>query len=472
MTTITGTSDSERLTGGAEDDLLQGLEGDDTLDGGGGANTLEGGLGNDVFHINSLGDSAVETDGEGRDTAIWTGAGRYVLAANVEDLLVLEDATEGVGNELANRITAIDFVGGDVIGANAAVSLDGAGGNDEINGSSFDDTIFGGAGNDQIDGAGGGDVVHAGEGDDYVLGESFSFGDGWDDRLFGDAGNDLLDGLDGNDTLDGGDGADVMLGYAGDDRYKGGAGADLFEVILSSDGAGADVVEDFADGEDRILLALDGIEEPDMSAVTSIEQDGADTLITFVEAGTIRLLGVDASLIDVEDFFFYQDGSFEDDTLQGGAVNDLLKGETGNDRLSGLSGRDELRGGRGADRLVGGDGTDLLIGGAGHDLLRGGKGADTFRYEALSDRGDTIRDFHAGQGDLIDLSALDANSHKPGDQAFHFVEAFTGHAGEALLDHHPARDLTILRLDVDGDGRSDFALKLQSEITSDSGWVL
>ena len=79
----------------------------------------------------------------------------------------------------------------------------------------------------------------------------------------------------------------------------------------------------------------------------------------------------------------------------GTPYNDVLSGTGAADTLSGLGGSDTLKG------LAG---NDVLIGGNGSDSLTGGTGADRFVYSALSEKGDSIKDF--GTGDKIDVSAL------------------------------------------------------------------
>jgi len=465
MATINGTSGDDDLLGGLEDDLLQGFDGADTLDGAQGANTLDGGTGNDTYQVHSL--SEVILDSGGADEVVWDGAGLYQLADGVEDLQLSGTATLAAGNALDNLITAqLDDIPG------IAINVDAGAGADEIWGWVNDDTAFGGDGDDQMDGGGGGDWFHGGAGDDYVVGESFSFGSGWNDHLFGDDGADLLFGFDGDDVLDGGDDSDIMLGYGGNDSYNGGAGGDFFQVLTGGYGGGIDVIADFVDGEDKILMAYDGLTAPDMSDVESIEQDGLDTLITFTDAGTMRLVGVDAALIDANDFYFYQDGYGGDETLNGSASNDLLKGEGGQDRLSGQAGLDELQGGADRDVLMGGRGADRLVGGEGRDRLTGGKDADVFAFRALGDGGDMVTDFSAAGGDVIDLSEIDARAHKAGDQAFHFVDGFTHRSGEAVLTYKAAHDRTVLALDVDGDGAADMAVKFAGHLTAGDGWVL
>jgi Ca2+-binding RTX toxin-like protein len=139
----------------------------------------------------------------------------------------------------------------------------------------------------------------------------------------------------------------------------------------------------------------------------------------------------------------------------------VLNGGTGNDRIDG---------GLGNDKLNGGDGSDTLIGRSGADELTGGRGYDTFVFNAPVDsstpaqgfqRGDTITDFVHGQ-DKIALTAIDANTHKAGNQAFHFLAAkgaaFTHHAGDLRWYQWPTT--TIIEGDTNGDGRADFTIVL------------
>ncbi|MEM9245810.1 MAG: calcium-binding protein, partial [Cyanobacteria bacterium P01_F01_bin.153] len=58
-------------------------------------------------------------------------------------------------------------------------------------------------------------------------------------------------GFEGDDVLVGGNADDVLAGGVGDDVLLGNGGADLYAI---APGEGADVIVDFADGSDRILL--------------------------------------------------------------------------------------------------------------------------------------------------------------------------------------------------------------------------
>ena len=148
------------------------------------------------------------------------------------------------------------------------------------------------------------------------------------------------------------------------------------------------------------------------------------------------------------------------DLLIGGAGRDLLDGGAGNDRLRGGVGNDALRGGGGNDRLAGGGGGDRLDGGTGKDVLTGGAGADTFLFRSFKDstpgrNRDVVTDFT--RGDRIDLSALDADSGRRGDQDFDF--GGTG-AGAHSVWYVKQKGSVLLRADHDGDARADFEVEL------------
>jgi RTX calcium-binding nonapeptide repeat (4 copies) len=128
------------------------------------------------------------------------------------------------------------------------------------------------------------------------------------------------------------------------------------------------------------------------------------------------------------------------------AGSERIAGDQGRDLLMGFAGRDHLTGGRGADRLFGGTGADAFVFTAIADSTPAAKGRDT------------IYDFSRKQRDRIDLSAIDADTHVAGDQAFAFIgkAAFHGAAGELRYDRISGG--VLLRGDVDGDGRADFAV--------------
>jgi hypothetical protein len=134
------------------------------------------------------------------------------------------------------------------------------------------------------------------------------------------------------------------------------------------------------------------------------------------------------------------------------------------DVIEGGGGGETLTGGRTSDTIRAGGGDDILIGGAGGDRLIGGGGADTFVFGSVNHSKpkafDTITDFKPRQGDIIDLSGIDANKTREGNQSFDFIgrDDFTGRAGELRFEKSHGR--TIVEGDVDGDGNADFILHL------------
>lgn len=136
----------------------------------------------------------------------------------------------------------------------------------------------------------------------------------------------------------------------------------------------------------------------------------------------------------------------------------VLTGTAGSDVLHGGASDDVLVGAGGHDQLFGESGVDVLRGGPGKDILVGGDGADTFEFgrATVGPAVDVIRDFSHAQGDLIDLTEIDADTGRAGNQAFHLIDgdAFSGTAGELRYGGG------LLHGDVDGDGAADFSIEL------------
>lgn len=162
----------------------------------------------------------------------------------------------------------------------------------------------------------------------------------------------------------------------------------------------------------------------------------------------------------------------DQNAVYGGSGNDVLRGSAEPSTLRGGAGDDRMIGQGGDDRMFGNSGADHLVGRAGHDLLKGGGGGDAFMFRALShsstapDGRDMIRDFSAAQNDRIDLRAIDADTTRAGNQSFDLIgdDAFGGNGGELqVIDVSDAR--TLVRADVDADGRADFAILLRGSVS-------
>ncbi|WP_095077091.1 serralysin family metalloprotease [Pseudomonas sp. Irchel s3h17] len=128
----------------------------------------------------------------------------------------------------------------------------------------------------------------------------------------------------------------------------------------------------------------------------------------------------------------------------------IAKGVTVENAIGG-SGSDLLIGNAVANELKGGAGNDILFGAGGADKLWGGSGSDTFVFAASSDSRpgtvDQILDFVSGL-DKIDLTGLTKGT------GLHFVSAFTGAVGDAVLS--TVSGGSSLAIDFSGHGVADF----------------
>jgi Ca2+-binding RTX toxin-like protein len=117
------------------------------------------------------------------------------------------------------------------------------------------------------------------------------------------------------------------------------------------------------------------------------------------------------------------------DFVVGSAGSDHIIGYGGNDIVHGGGGGDAIDGSGGGDTLFGDAGNDVLIGGPGRDVLIGGGNLDRFDFNATAEskpgaaQRDVINDFHRTQHDRVDLSSIDADTTKGGNQGFVFIGA-------------------------------------------------
>ncbi len=169
----------------------------------------------------------------------------------------------------------------------------GTRGNDEINGTSGDDSLYGRGGNDELDGRGADDDLYGNSGNDELGGHAGR------DLLYGNRGNDDLEGGSGNDKLWGGKGRDKLDGESGDDKLWGGGGADRFAF---DENAGRDLIKDFKVGADRIEIDIDGITKFDDLTITD---NGKGYAVVELSGGdTVTLKGVAKADLAASDFIF------------------------------------------------------------------------------------------------------------------------------------------------------------------------
>ncbi|MGH6870171.1 MAG: M10 family metallopeptidase C-terminal domain-containing protein, partial [Rhizomicrobium sp.] len=95
----------------------------------------------------------------------------------------------------------------------------------------------------------------------------------------------------------------------------------------------------------------------------------------------------------------------------------------------------------------------------------GGTGADHFVFNSIADSpgggADKIMDFSHAEGDVIDLSGIDAITGGA-DDAFTLISGgFTHHAGELIVVSAGLNTYSV-RGDVNGDGVADFFITVHS----------
>jgi len=394
--------------------VLHGTKGDDYIDyhngitdigdtvyGEDGDDTVSGRGGNDTL----IGGNGVDNliGNEGDDLLIGGEGGDFLSGNSGIDTASYADSDEGVVVDLNWEDSW-----GYGFGMGGTAEHDLVQGIENLIGSSYADTLEGDASDNVFDGGAGADT------------------------LSGQGGADLLKGGGGADTLNGGNGADTLKGGGGADTLNGGNGSDTASYEASPEGVSVLLYTDDAAGGDAEGDELNGIENLIGSAF-------ADLL--WGDDGVNELRGLDG--------------------------NDTLKGFGGADSLTGGTGADSLEGMNGSDVLRGDNGHDTLNGGAGRDDLYGGSGGDSFVWWDTSETGatagtaDAVHDFNRAQGDVIDLSAIDADMHAAGNQTFDFIgtAAFTGTPGEIRYYHSGGNTYIEMQIglltDVEGVVRLD-----------------
>ncbi len=504
---VTGGDLADFLVGGAGNDRLDGGLGADSFIGGAGADTIMGGAGSDTAIFN------VSTDGA--DSAdLGDGADRVNVAASAPGQIRLSFTSAQVGNGNANDSNTMANQDGGL-----AVRLQAEDGADMPTGgvSRFDDEgitfVATTAGvtfdiRDLVSGTARGDMFKA-----AILGTSgrdavqaavagnqyFNLGLG-NDTVMGGDGDDFAVGGAGNDYLFGGNGADSFIGGLDRDQIFGGAGADRAILNVTTDGAdqidlGGDMdmvtVNAAAPGQVRLTFTSSQVGNGNANdSNTMANQDGGLAVRLQAENGADMPTGA-VSRVDDEGITFVGGAGVTFDVrdlVSGAARGDMFGGVAlgteqrdtmsadiagkayyfnagaGNDMVTGGIEADFLVGGAGSDILRGGRGDDSFIGGGGADRLSGSTGDDRFIYAATGDSGttattrDLITDFKSG--DLIVLTAIDANMGTMENDAFSFIgtDGFTGVAGQ-LRQFADGSD-TVIEGDVNGDGMADFQIGL------------
>ncbi|MGZ0188763.1 MAG: calcium-binding protein, partial [Alphaproteobacteria bacterium] len=486
---ITGNRASDSFNGDAGDDVLRGANGDDVLDGGDGIDVLSGLNGNDDLtggagadRLFGQGDNDILTGGAGRDrlnggagndTADYsreTGAGPIsadLTTRTITDTFGDQDCVISIENVVGTGLN--DMLLGDGVGN----TLQGGDGNDVLIGGAGADAINGDAGTDTVDygretGGGGVDV-------DLLTGVATdSFGD--IDALFGietitgTAFGDTLSGDGGVNSLNGADGNDDVRGGAGDDQLSGGNDNDLLAGALGNDHLDGEAGRDRLFGQvgDDIMVGGAGNDAFFGGA-------GQDSIDYSQETGAGP---VTANMINgrATDTFGNTDFFSEIEHITGSNLGDLLVGNGQGNSFAGSGGNDFIQGASGDDQISGDSSADVLVGGRGVDIMTGGGDGDFFRFILITDTDvdeenrDEIADFSSADGDILDLSRIDANANVAGNNAFTFVNAFANTAGQATIET-AGPNLFLVSMDVNGDSVADGEIQV-SAIAFDAGDLL
>jgi Ca2+-binding RTX toxin-like protein len=247
-------------------------------------------------------------------------------------------------------------------------------------------------------------VIHGGDGSDAITAEMYQ-GAGTTNLIYGGDGDDTITALVSSLTEEG-----DPIG----NQVYGGNGGDTLDLFAYSGGYDAKPFNEASgdDGDDRITarIELTMFDESSTASNTLYGGEGSDRLTA--------IIATDAEQVGHS-------------SLYGGEGDDRLKVSGGTDNF--------LTGNQGNDTLLGSTGDDRFIGGQGNDYLKGYAGDDTFEFQsARNGERDRIADFTIGE-DVMNLSRIDANAFRNGNQAFIFDADGDGGTGRVWVEDYGTR---------------------------------
>ncbi len=443
---ITGTDGNDMLMGDDNDNIIRGGDGNDTIFGRGGNDTLYGGDGIDMIHGNA-GDDVIH-GGAGVDI-IYAGDGDDTMYSNGDGDILMGDG----GIDKVSYLYATSAVIADLLNTTGNTgdrymnveNLEGSSYDDTLSGDDNDNHIWGGAGNDTLYGKGGNDILYGGAGADVLnggdnkdivsyiystsaitanlLNSAGNTGDAAGDTyvsiedLEGSNYNDMLYGDNNDNTIWGGDGIDMIHGNAGDDVIHGGAGVDIIYA-----GDGDDTM--YSNGDGDILMGDGGIDK-----------------VSYLYATSAVIADLSNSAGNTADRYMNVEN------LEGSSYYDTLYGDGNDNQIWGGDGNDTLYGGAGDDKLYGGIGYDILNGGDGKDILNGGDGKDIASYvystsaiiadllNSANNTGDAASDTY------ISIEGLEGSAYDDTLSGDNNGNIIYGGAGDDILDGRAGNDI-------------------------------
>ena len=296
---IIGTLKNDQIQGGIGSDTLIASAGNDTIEGGNGNDSLRTEEGEDLL-IGGLGNDTLD-GGEGIDKASYIDSSSSITAdLNRNEVEIIR----GEFDVEVDRLISIE----QIQGSNFSDRLTGDSLNNELTGEQGNDTLAGGGGADALDGGEGRDratYINSTEGisvslladttgergeaqGDHLTNIEDLQGSSFDDTLSGNENDNFLFGESGNDLLQGGEGNDILNGggisTVGEiDTLTGGLGTDVF--ILGNE------VQDFYDdknlqtsGEENFALITDF--NPDEDIILLHKGCKSNPFLSFYELST------------------------------------------------------------------------------------------------------------------------------------------------------------------------------------------
>ncbi|HIJ43902.1 MAG: calcium-binding protein [Rhodospirillales bacterium] len=312
---MAGTDTGETITGSDQGDVIRGNAGDDTIQGGLGDDFLEGNAGDWVFYDDATG-SGVTVD----LAAHFEGYASMTFAdANPDTITAYVGAfVDSVGNNLqaGTQITISDSQFNNGTYTVASTSADGSvvtlSAGDALTAEGPVDASF--TGTSAVASGGG-------LGNDTLIGIENVEGSSYADTLIGDGGANRLTGLEGGDQI---------FGAAGDDTIDGGEGNDVI-----TGGQGSDIAV-FSGVKTGYGITADGIEITVTDTDTTERDEGTNLLygietLRFTDDGTpdnpVSSLGLGMGST-------YTGGTGADTYSGGTANNDIYYASGGNDTLT------------------------------------------------------------------------------------------------------------------------------------------
>jgi len=341
--TIIGSQHADRLVGQRGNDIVSGRGGNDTIvwNGGEGDDENNGEDGVDTIEVNGAGVAetfTVKPDatlaGRIRFDRVLPTSGPAPFFLNIGTSEVL-DLNMNAGNDTVTADAGLDALG-------FKLDVDGAAGEDNIDGSDAADILKGGPDNDTI------------TPDDNPLNTR--------DVARGEAGNDLIiwNGGDDNDDNDGGEGTDTS-------RVNGATASETFTVNAGAPG--------------HVLFARVP-PTPNPPGFFDIDMTTTEVMDLNMNAGDDTVTSIGA----IAPFSLDVDGGPGLDNIDGGDGADILDGGDDNDTIvpddNPAGTQDVARGGNGNDTITwnGGDDDDINDGGDGNDtsVINGATAAERF----------------------------------------------------------------------------------------------